>query len=310
MEVISASRRTDIPAFYSRWFMNRIRAGYCVAVNPFSRQPSRVSLAPEDVIAILFWTRNPAPLLPHLDELDARGFRYYFSITITGYGRDLDARGPDPDRAVESFRSLSGRLGPEFTQWRYDPILLTEAMDADYHRRSFERLCARLQGHTRRCLISFLQLYRKNRARLEAAAAQGGFRYACIPVGRAEPAERGGILGIEEAQALARDLGAIARAHGIQVRTCCNALLVHPLANVHQAHCVDAETIAKLRPDPGDTPLARPTRPDCGCCASRDIGAYDTCAHGCVYCYATRDNAGRAYLRHHDPEAEQLGTPA
>lgn len=308
MQIISASRRTDIPAFYSRWLMNRVRAGYCVAVNPFSRQPYRVSLDPAEVIAILFWTRNPLPLLPHLDELERRGFRVTFAMTITGYGRNLDAHGPEPARMVEAFQRLSARLGPEFVQWRYDPILLTDTLDADAHRRAFERFCTALAGATGRCYISFAQLYRKNHARMEAAAAAGGYRYGYIPVGNPPTARHGDPLPLEEMQSLAADLGAIAAAHGIRVYSCCNRQLVHPLANVHAARCIDPEVIAKLRPDLKRSLAARPTRPDCGCYAARDIGAYDTCAHACAYCYATRSPAlARTYLARHDPDAEQLG---
>ncbi len=307
MHVISASRRTDIPAFYAPWFMNRIRAGYCLAQNPFSRQEYRVSLDPTDVIALLFWTRDPRPLLPHLGELERRGYRCTFGITITGYDRTLDAAGPDPEPVIDAFRRLAERIGPEFVQWRYDPILLTERLDAEYHRRAFARFCAALEGCTRRCLISFLQLYKKNRGRMEAAAARAGCTYAYIPMGGVAPAGRGRVLPVEEMRDLACDLGRIAAGHGIQVQSCCNDLLVSPLANVHKAHCVDRDLIARLRPDLRLDLEARPTRGDCGCFASRDIGAYDTCAHACAYCYATRDPAAaRAAQRRHDPGSERL----
>lgn len=306
MDIISASRRTDIPAFYSRWFLNRVRAGYCLSINPFSGKPYRVSLRPEDVIAFVFWTRNPLPLLPHLDELDREGYRYYFHCTLTGYGRVLDTQGPDPRQMIETLRRLADRIGPEWLQWRYDPIVLTAEQDAEYHRRSFARLCAALEGSTRRCHISFLQLYRKNRGRLDALAG-GEFEYACLPVGDVPPPRTGRFLPLSEAQELAADLGQIAAAHGIRVYTCCYPLLAQPLANVYPAHCIDPELIARLRPDLELHLKANPTRKGCGCCASRDIGAYDTCAHGCVYCYATRSHAAAcAALRRHDSEAECL----
>lgn len=308
MHVISASRRTDIPAFYTPWLLNRIRAGYCITTNPFSGRRDRVSLDPADVVAFVFWTRNPAPLMPHLDELDARGFRYTFSVTITGYQRDLDASGPIPEAAVRAFRELSDRVGPRFVRWRYDPIVLTQEMNADYHRRAFERLSRALSGSTRECILSFLQLYRKNRPRMEQAAEAGRFAYGYIPVGRVPPTRFGRVLEIEEMRALAADLGAIAASQGIRVLSCCNNLLVQPLANVHPARCVDPDLIAALRPSLQLDLQPGPTRPDCGCAASRDIGAYNTCAHACAYCYATRDPAtARAYLERHDPTAEFLG---
>ncbi len=121
--IISASRRTDIPAFYAEWFMQRIRAGYCTVPNPFNRgQVSTISLAPEDVDAIVFWTRFPRPLLPHLDELDRCGYRYYFQFTLLDYPRSLETHRPDVRQAVEAFRTLAERIGPERVIWRYDPI--------------------------------------------------------------------------------------------------------------------------------------------------------------------------------------------
>ncbi|HOM81653.1 MAG TPA: DUF1848 domain-containing protein [Armatimonadota bacterium] len=308
MHVISASRRTDIPAFYSQWFMNRIRAGSCLVANPFSGRIHRVSLNPAEVIALLFWTRNPAPLLPHLDELERRGFRCAFEVTLTGYGRDLDRDGPAPERVIELIRRLAGRIGPEFIHWRYDPIILTGQMTADDHRRRFARLCAALAGNVRGCRISFLQLYRKNRARVEQAAEQGGYTYGYIPVGSVAPPRRGRELSVEERRELADALGEIAASHGIPVQSCCSELLVNPLSNVHQAHCVDRNVITALRPDLELDLKPKPTRAGCGCYASIDIGAYDTCAHACAYCYATRDPAvARAYLRRHDPNADMLG---
>ena len=124
--IISASRRTDIPAFYSEWFMNRIRAGYCTMVNPYNRnQVSYVSLQPEDVDVIVFWTKNPLPLIHHLKELDDRGFRYYFQYTLTGYPVSIEPNVPGIDKEIDTFKKLSGLIGPAKVIWRYDPIKST-----------------------------------------------------------------------------------------------------------------------------------------------------------------------------------------
>ena len=125
--IISASRRTDIPAFYAEWMVRRLKEGYCTVPNPFNRnQVSRISLRPEEVDAIVFWTRNPRPLMPYLDELDSRGYRYYFQFTILGYPRDIDPKSPPAATAIEVFREIAERLGPRRVIWRYDPVVLTE----------------------------------------------------------------------------------------------------------------------------------------------------------------------------------------
>ena len=125
--IISASRRTDIPAFYAEWFIRRIRAGYCLVPNPFnSQQVQRVSLLPEDVDAIVFWTRNPRPIFSHLAELDERGYRYCFQYTLMDNPAPIDPASPHPPASVATFRDLAHRISPQRVIWRYDPILISE----------------------------------------------------------------------------------------------------------------------------------------------------------------------------------------
>src|SRR5262249_45409981 len=133
--IISASRRTDIPAFYAEWMINRIRAGFCTVPNPFNRhQVSRVSLCPEHVDVIVFCTWNPRPLMGRLGELDSRGLRYYFQFRILGYPRELDPKSPSVTAAVETFKALSDHLGPSRVIWRYDPLIFTSLTTAAFHR--------------------------------------------------------------------------------------------------------------------------------------------------------------------------------
>lgn len=286
MRIISASRRTDIAAFYSRWFLNRVRAGFCEVVNPFGGQVSRVSLAAGECAGIVFWTRYPAPLIPHLGELRARGYRFYFHVTITGYGRPLEARNPAQGRALEAFRMLSGAIGPDLALWRYDPIVLSGATGPDVHLRRFEALARELAGHTRRCYFSFVDYYGKTRRNL---AAIGGLHAAePDPESRAE---------------LVRRLDAVAAARGITLYSCCEDALAG--GRVQKAHCVESDL---LTPNDGFKP--KPTREQCGCVESVDIGAYDTCRFGCAYCYATNswEAAARRAARH-DPAAPALWRP-
>lgn len=274
--IISASRRTDIPAFYAEWFVNRLKAGYAEVRNPFNRhQLRRVSLARENVDAIVFWTRNAANLMPHLPLLDAMGHAYYFQVTITGYPRALEASVPKLAAAMETFRALGDRLGPERVVWRYDPILLSNLRDVAGHKRQFESIAAGLAGKTRRVVISFADFYRKTERNLKAVDGLAWQDIAAIPEAMAE---------------LAAFLASVAAGNGMEIQTCAEA---HDLSRfgVAPGKCIDD---AQLRSVFGIDVTARKDkgqRTECGCVQSVDIGAYNTCLHGCAYCYATYNGA-------------------
>lgn len=290
MHLISASRRTDIPAFHTTWLLNRLNAGFCHWINPFGGQVYRVSLRPEDVLAIVLWTRNPAPLLPHLAGLQTRGYHVYAHMTITGYARPLETHSPPLDAAVDAFRRLASALLPGMALWRYDPIVISERTPAVYHAERFATLCRLLQGHTPRCTISFMDDYGKTARNLK----QNGI-VVQQPDGRAQ-------------RELVATLQQIASRNGIAVHTCCEPALDVP--GVQQAHCVDLDLVRALR---GDGTLAvkrAPSRAGCGCAAAADIGAYDTCAFGCTYCYATNSrDAALERIRQCDPTDSVLWRP-
>lgn len=286
-KIISASRRTDIPAFYTPWLIGRLRAGYCHTLNPFGGQVYRVSLAAPDVIALAFWTRNAAPLLPYLDELDGRGYRYYFNYSLTGYPRAIETHNPDLQAAIKTFRRLSERTSPAQARWRYDPIILSSATPAEYHLRQFERIAIALNGYTQHAVISFVQFYGKTDRNLGRIAGQSGVTFE-------NP-------GLEQQRLLLARLVEIAAGCGMTVYSCCNDTLVG--AGVQKNRCIDPAIVAALAPGLESLPQPRPTRPDCGCIASVDIGAYDTCLFGCAYCYATNSRAAAmARYRAHDPD--------
>lgn len=295
MTVISASRRTDIPAFYAEWFLNRVRAGFCHWSNPFSGQIYRAALTPEDVTAFVFWTRNPRPLMRHLPELDARGYRYYFHVSLTGYGRPLETHNPDPEAVIAAVRSLALHSGPEYVIWRYDPIVISTRTPPAYHRQRFAELAAQLEGSTQRCTYSFLDFYGKTRRNLSAIAAQHGDRFR-------EPT-------VLERQDLLEDLSAIAERHGMRLTSCCEE--DHDqIPRVYRGSCVDLELLSRLTGQPALALKPHPTREHCGCVHSVDIGSYDTCLFGCTYCYAT--NSRRAAQRlhaAHDPHDTILNRP-
>ena len=164
--VISVSRRTDIPAFYTEWFMNRLRAGFCHWMNPFGGHVYRVSLLPGDCLALVFWTRNARPLIPHVADLRARGFHFYFQYTINGYPREIDSHAPPAGAAVAAFCRLAESMGPGLVMWRYDHVMLSSVTPVSYHIERFESLSAALQGSTDRCYVSFLYSYGKTERNL------------------------------------------------------------------------------------------------------------------------------------------------
>ena len=293
--IISASRRTDIPAFYAAWFMQRVRAGFCTVPNPFNtNQISRVSLRPEDVDAIVFWTRNPRPLLAALDELDARGYRYYFQYTILDNPRLLDPRTPPVAAAVETCRRLADRIGPARVIWRYDPIVLSSVTDFGFHQERYGWIAEQLRGYTTRSVISFVDGYRKAARRRRALAAQG------VTFSDLAPETLPGFPD------LLRGLVATAVQNHMEIVSCAEEIDLAGYG-VRPGKCIDDGLLARvfglqldLRKDPGQ-------RNACGCVVSRDIGMYDSCPFGCQYCYATTSFA-RAAANHaaHDPEAPSL----
>lgn len=291
--IVSASYRTDIPAFYGEWFLNRLDAGFCRVVNPYGGQNYRVSLAPERVDGFVFWTKNLGPFLEPLAEIHRRGFPFVVQYSITGYPRSLETSVIDAERAVGHLKLIADRYGPRAAVWRYDPIIFTSDTPADFHRQNFEDLARALAGATDEVVISFAQIYRKTRRNLDLASIEHGFRWHDPD----DPVKRG----------LALDLVRIAEVHGMQLSICSQRQFL--VSGACPARCVDARRLSDLA-DRAIVAPSRGNRPDCACAASRDIGAYDTCPHGCVYCYAVQ-NRDLAKQRHraHDPNGEFLLTP-
>lgn len=290
--IISASRRTDIPAFYSKWFMNRVRRGWCLVPNPFNRQQvSRVSLDPAEVEAFVFWTRNPRPLMRSLDELDDLGCRYYFLFTTIGYPRRIDPGSPPLDVSIKNFRDLSARIGPEKVIWRYDPIVLSESTGPDFHENNFRRLALALNGSTGRCIVSFMKPYRKARARLEAAAPG-----SLDPIDFKSSAVCGLLHSIAET----------GRENGMEIYSCAGEEDLSPFG-LQPSRCIDGGLISRLFGVETCAAKDPYQRKECGCTAGRDIGMYDSCLFGCSYCYATTSfERAKANHARHDPESPSL----
>lgn len=278
--ILSASRRTDIPAFFSDWFFNRVKAGYTLVRNPVNpTQVGRISLAPGDVDGIVFWTRNPAPMMDRLDLLQQ--YSYYFLYTITPYGEELEKNLPSKGHMLGTFTRLSQITGMERVIWRYDPIILTPRFSPAFHYRAFEDMAGKLESHTGTCIISFLDMYNKCKRNL-----------AGIPVR---------IPGREEMLDIASNLNSIARKYGITVKTCAEEI-DFTLVGVEPARCVDDDLLSQISGRTLRLPKDRHQRKHCRCVQSVDIGAYNTCGHHCLYCYANADPQTVAQnIARHDP---------
>lgn len=263
--IISASRRTDIPTYYSEWFFNRIQEGYVYVRNPMNtHQISKISLSPDVVDGIVFWTKNPIPMMSHLDKL--KDYAYYFQFTVNSYGKDIETNVPSKnDIIVPAFRELSKKIGAEKVIWRYDPIMLTEKYSIDYHVNYFNELAKRLSGHTHKCVISFVDLYRNTQSHLKDLNI--------LP------------LGDKEMYELAERLVEIANKNNLIVESCAEKINLEQFGIQH-GHCIDCNLFEKILKCKMNLSKDKNQRPECGCMESIDIGAYNTCKNGCRYCYA------------------------
>jgi len=297
--IISVSYKTDIPTFYGEWFMNRLKAGYCKMVNPYSQQIYRVDLTPKSVDGFVFWTKNIGPFLKHLPEVQRMGYPFIVQHTITGYPRELESRVIDFTHTIEHLKVLADMYGPHVAVWRYDPIIISSLTPSDWHRHNFEKLAQFLKGTTDEVVVSFAQIYKKTRRNMDWAAHEYGFRWSDH-----EAMTHGSV------QNLISELAEISRSHGMYLKICSQKAYLTPEVTA-EARCVDAERLERVS---GNTLVdrieRRGNRKECGCFASKDIGEYDTCPHGCVYCYAVqhRDLALERY-KAHDPEGEFLFPP-
>lgn len=290
--IVSASRRTDIPAFHADWFAERIRAGTCSVANPFNpNQVRRVDLRPEAVDGIVFWTRRPDPLIPFLDLLAP--YPTYFQITLTGMDRVLEPHLPPEAESLASFNRLSGIVGPARVVWRFDPLLVTSLTPVPEIIARFRRLAGKLEGKTERVVISLAQLYTKARRRL---AKRGELEVVDL-----HAPEASGIV-----ENLLGEIGRLAKEHGLRAMICASENDYTHLG-IEPGKCIDPKIFNLASGLDLDPPKDRSQRPACNCAASIDIGAYNTCTHGCIYCYAvTSQKSAAANRGNHDPGGEGL----
>jgi hypothetical protein len=265
--ILSVSRRTDIPAFFGDWFMRCLGEKKVRVQNPVNPKiVSEITLDPDAIDCVVFWTKDPRNFLRRLPEIDASGYRYYFQFTLTPYDSAIE-RNLDKTGIVDAFIALSERLGKEKVIWRYDPVFINDRFSLCYHLEHFELLCGKLCGHTEKCVISFIDQY----SFLKESFKQHGIRK----------------LSDEETDDLAAAFSAIGKKYKLPLSTCCEKVNLDEHGITHNK-CIDGDLIERLfnitvkaKKDPSQ-------RVHCGCCVSRDIGAYNTCLHDCVYCYAKR----------------------
>jgi hypothetical protein len=283
--IISVSRRTDIFTFYGEWFFNRLDAGYCMVRNPRGK-PYRDSLRREDVDGFVFWTKDIGPFMDKLAIIHGRGYPFYVQHTINNYPASLAPHVPPAGASVQNMRKLAELYGPDAAVWRYDPIIHTTLTPWESHLANFAKLAEALRGATNEAGISFVDNYKKMARNMALAG---------IPW-----SDPGG----EEKKRMASELAAIAGANGMQLTLCCEAKSMPE--STRPSRCIDATRLARVAGRPLRS-KAKPDRPGCGCCDNRDIGEYDTCLHGCRYCYAT-NSLVVAQERHqaHDPHGETL----
>lgn len=284
--ILSVSRRTDIPAFYSQWLMRRLRQGEVLVRNPMNyHQVGRIVLDQQITSCLVFWSKNPEPLLTQLPEIEALGYRTFFLFTLNAYGEDAEAHLPPLAQRLDTFRRLAQLLGKEGVAWRYDPIFFNRHYTLDFHRQAFASLAASLCGFTERCIISFIEMYKKCRRNMAPLAP--------------------GDISLEERLKLMQDLRDIAGNHHITLQSCAASEELRSV--IAPGKCIDGELLARRFGTTLHVVKDKHQRSSCDCTTSIDIGAYHSCPHGCLYCYANHNPAiARRNLNAHDPESPLL----
>lgn len=263
--ILSVSRRTDIPSYYSEWFLNRLNEGFVCVRNPMNiHRVSRISLDKNVIDGIVFWSKNPKPLLSHLDKL--KDYPFYFQFTLNPYSTDIESNLPSKkDEIIPTFIELSKLIGKERVVWRYDPIIINDKYTFEYHIKYFNVLAEKLSSYTEKCTISFIDLYKNISKNMKELGVKA------IPV--------------EMQKEIAGHFSEIAENNGLIVDTCCENTDLSSLGIKH-ASCIDINRLERIGGFKLKLSKDKNQREECGCFESIDIGAYNTCKNGCKYCYA------------------------
>lgn len=263
--IINTGCRTDIPAYFSEWFFNRIKEGFVYTRNPYYKnQVMKYKLTPDVVDCLSFCTKNPGPMLPRIDEI--HDFRQFWFVTITPYGKEIEPNVPNKEKVMEDFKKLSDIVGANKIGWRYDPIFISDKYTLKSHIESFEKMAAILAGYTNDCIISFIDLYEKTKRNFLGVKA----------------------VTKEEQVVIAKEFVRIGKKYNIQIKTCVEGQELAKYG-VDCNGCMTKTVIEKAIGVNLKVHQKKSTRGSCNCLLGNDIGAYNTCGHGCVYCYANYD---------------------
>ena len=281
--IIQTGMRTDIPAFYSEWFANRLREGYVLVRNPYNPFAiTKYRLDPAVVDMIGFCTKNPAPMFPHMDLVKPYG-QYWF-VTITPYGKEIEPHVPDKSFVMEQFQALSRMVGVNSIGWRYDPILIDRQWTAERHVEAFHSMCEKLAGYTHTAVISFIDLYEKVKRNYPEAQA--------VP--------------LSQQLSLTEKFVKIAARYDIVIKPCGESSALESVG----ADCSGCTTVKTFETAIGQNlkvPAAPGNRKECACYLAGDIGQYNTCGHFCRYCYANAEKQiVLQSMKQHDPKSPLL----
>lgn len=277
--ILSVSRRTDIPALYSKWFMGRLKEQYVLVRSPFNiHQVSHIPLSPNNIDAIVFWTKNSYPIHKYLKEIDNMGYKYYFQYTITPYKKDMEENLPDKKIIINYFQELSSLIGKEKVILRYDPVLITDDYTMNYHITAFEKLCNHTQGYTNKIIISFLDYYNNTFKNMKNHNIHN--------------------ITADEMNILAEKFSSIASKYNLILESCAEKIDLEKY-NIKHGKCIDDELIEKITGYKIKAPKDN-QRENCGCIKCIDIGEYNSCIHNCQYCYANinKDSAYKNFKKH------------
>lgn len=283
--IISASRRTDIPAFYSQWFLNRIKEGYVLVPNPFNpKMISKVSLDPTIIDCIVFWTKNPTPIINKLDKLNP--YKYYFQFTLNPYGPEIEKNLPSIEKRIDTFKRLSDKIGKEKVIWRYDPILTNEKYNVSFHQEAFISMANKLKDYTEKCILGFIDHYQHIRNSVS--------KFNIKPLGQEE---------IEEIAVSFKET----TNKNFLLNTCTVKVDLRHL-DIPSGLCIDKQLIERITGYPISAKKDKNQRDICNCIESIDIGTYETCLNGCIYCYAIKGNYNTVEynIKKHDKDSPLL----
>ena len=267
--IISASRRTDIPSLHTKWFLNRLKEEYVITQNPISKNNFyKIPLNKNIVDIIVFWSKNPN--IDFLKEVRDLGYEFYLHFTITPYNKNIEKNIPDKNLLIKNFQIISKLFGKEKIIWRYDPIILNDDFDANYHINNFKNFADNLNGYTDECIFSFVQIYSKIKNNIKN-------------------------INDDDKLLLIENIKEISEKNNIKLKSCSQDFDKITNIRVEKSACIDKERIQKILGYSIKEKKDKSQRKLCNCIESIDIGMYNTCTNGCIYCYANSKNILKDY---------------